>query len=200
LARTIPVIKKIARTISKPISIDTCKPEVAKAALDNGARIVNDISGLRNPLMVKVCSRYEAGIVIMHMKGTPRSMQKNPVYDSVMDEIIEYLNSGIQKALAAGVKEERIIIDPGIGFGKTLEHNLEILRSLKELKILGFPILVGSSRKRFIGKILDALPGQRIAGTLASCVLASANGADIVRVHDVKAVAQALKVSRAILN
>jgi dihydropteroate synthase len=198
--RTIPVIKKIARTISNPISIDTCKPEVAKAALDNGARIVNDISGLRNPEMAGICSRYKAGVVIMHMKGTPRSMQKNPVYSSVMGEIIEYLGNGIQKALSAGIKKERIIVDPGIGFGKTLEHNLEILKNLKELKALGIPILVGSSRKKFIGKILNLDPSQRAAGTLATCVLASANGANIVRVHDVKPVAQALKLSRAILN
>jgi dihydropteroate synthase len=200
LNRTIPVIKKISRKISKPISIDTYKPEVAKAALDNGATIVNDISGLRNPEMARVCAKYNASVVIMHMKGTPRSMQKNPVYVSLMNEIIEYLGEGVQKALCAGVKKEKIIVDPGIGFGKTLEHNLEILKNLKELKILGVPILVGTSRKRFIGKILNADPDKRLAGTLATCVLASANGANIVRVHDVKPVALALKMSRAILN
>jgi dihydropteroate synthase len=200
LNRAIPVIKKLSRTISKPISIDTYKPEVARAALDSGASIVNDISGLRNPEMARVCAKYKAGIVIMHMKGTPRSMQKNPVYASVMDEIIEYLGNAVQKALCAGIIKEKIIVDPGIGFGKTLEHNLEILNNLKELKILGVPILVGTSRKRFIGKILNADPDQRLPGTLATCVLAAANGADIVRVHDVKPVAQALKISRAILN
>ncbi len=200
LKRTIPVIKRISRILKIPLSIDTCKPEVARVALDNGASIVNDITGLRNPVMAKICARYKAGVVIMHMKGTPRSMQKNPVYDSAMGEIIEYLDKAIQTALGAGIEKEKIIIDPGIGFGKTLEHNLEILKNLKELKVLGAPILVGTSRKAFIGKILKNEPPERLAGTVASCVLSSANGANIVRVHDVKIVAQALKLSAALLN
>ena len=200
LKRTIPVIKKIARIISAPISIDTCKPEVAGAALDSGASLVNDISGLRNPAMAKICSRYQAGIVIMHMKGNPRTMQKNPVYADLMAEIIEYLSRAVEIALAAGLKREKIIIDPGLGFGKTLEHNLQIIKDLRELKVLGAPILVGASRKRFIGEILKVGPEERLAGTVAACVLACANGANIVRVHDVKSVVQALKVTRALLN
>jgi len=200
LARTIPVIKKISKIIKIPISIDTYKPETARQALDNGVSIVNDISGLRNPEMIKVCARYKAGVIIMHMRGTPRSMQKTPRYYSVMAEIIAYLNNAMQNALDAGITKDKIIIDPGIGFGKTLEHNLEILRNLKELKVLGVPILTGPSRKGFIGEILKVEPAQRLAGTIAACVLSAANGANIVRVHDVKFTAQALKLSAAILN
>jgi dihydropteroate synthase len=200
LKRTIPFIRIIAKKVKVPISIDTRKPEVARQALDSGASIVNDISGLINPAMAKVCSRYKAGVVIMHMKGTPRTMQKNPVYNSVMGDIIEFLDSRIKSALDSGIERSRIIIDPGIGFGKTLEHNLAILKNLKELKVLGCPILVGTSRKGFIGKILKVEPQERSAGTIASCVLASANGAKIVRVHDVKIVSQALKLSKAILS
>ncbi len=200
LSRTIPVIRKLARSSRMPISIDTYKPEVAKAALDNGASLVNDISGLKDPAMARICAGYKAAVVIMHMKGDPRTMQKNPSYASLMGEIIDYLAKSAETALNAGVKKEKIIVDPGIGFGKTLEHNLEILKNLRELKVLGAPILVGTSRKKFIGKILDAEPQQRLSGTLAACVLACANGANILRVHDVKPLAQALKISQAILN
>ncbi len=150
--------------------------------------------------MAKICAKYKAGVVIMHMQGVPGTMQKKPAYRSVMGEIIAYLDKAMLVALNAGVKKERIIIDPGIGFGKTLEHNLEILKNLRELKVLGAPILVGTSRKAFIGKILNAAPSERIMGTVASCVIAGVNGANIVRVHDVGPVAQALKLSAAILN
>jgi len=200
LRRTIPVIKKMTKTIKVPISIDTSKPQVAKQALDNGAVMVNDITGLRNPKMAKVVSDYKAGLVIMHMKGNPRTMQNNPVYKSLLDEIIDYLDKAIKQATDAGVDKNKIIIDPGIGFGKTLEHNLEILKNLRELKILGRPILIGPSRKSFIGKILNVGPGERIFGTVSSCVLAVKNGAQMLRVHDVKAVKQALKVTEAILK
>ncbi len=198
LQRTIPVIKKIAKIIKVPISIDTCKPEVARHALDNGAVMVNDITGLRNNKMAKIISKSKAGVVLMHMKGNPRTMQNNPVYKSLIDELIEYLDRAINEAVAWGIDRERIIVDPGIGFGKTLEHNLEILKRLKEFKILGRPLLVGPSRKSFLGKILDTGPKARIFGTVSACVSAVRNGANIVRVHDVKAVKQALKVSEAI--
>jgi len=193
LERTIPIIKKIAKKIKVPISIDTYKPEVARQALDNGAVMVNDITGLNNK-MAKIVSKYKAGVVIMHMKGNPRTMQNNPAYKSLIDEIIEYLDKAISEAVAWGIDRERIIVDPGIGFGKTLEHNLEILNRLKEFKILGRPILVGPSRKSFLGKILNAGPGERIFGTVSACVLAVKNGANIVRVHDIVAVKQAIKV------
>ena len=200
LARTIPIIKALSKKIKAPISIDTYKPEVAKQALDNGAVMVNDITGLKNAKMARLVARYKAAVVIMHMQGNPRTMQKNPIYGSLLDEIIEYLQKAINRALCAGIAQEKIIIDPGIGFGKTAEHNLKILRRLSELKVLGRPILVGPSRKSFLGKILNAGPRERIFGTVSSCILAVKNGAKIVRVHDVKEVKQALKVFTAIDN
>ncbi len=200
LARTIPAIKVLAKKIKAPISIDTYKPQVARQALDNGAVIVNDITGLRNPEMAKIVARYKAGIVIMHMKGRPRNMQDNPVYHSLIDEILEFLKKQVNFAVGSGIDREKIIIDPGIGFGKTLEHNLEILKCLSEFKVLGRPILVGPSRKSFIGKILNVQPKDRIFGTVSSCVLAVKNGVKIVRVHDVKEVRQALRISDAITN
>lgn len=198
LSRIVPVIKALSKKIKVPFSIDTYKPEVAKAALDNGASIVNDITGLENPKMLKVVARYKAGVVVMHMQGKPRTMQKNPHYLSLIDEIIEYLDSSINRAEDYGIDREKIIIDPGIGFGKLVKHNLKILNRLADFKVLGRPILVGPSRKAFIGKILHAEPQDRIFGTVSSCVLAAKSGAKILRVHDVKEVKQALKVFEAI--
>lgn len=194
LARVIPVIKTLAKKIKTPISIDTHKPEVAKQALDNGASMVNDISALKNKKMLALVSRSKAAVVIMHMQGNPYSMQKKPSYVSVIDEIIGYLQNAINRALQAGIKKEKIVADPGIGFGKTIEHNLEILKRLKEFKVLGQPVLVGTSRKSFIGKILNSQPQERIFGTIGSCIVAADNGANILRVHDVKAVKQALLI------
>jgi dihydropteroate synthase len=198
LNRTIPVIKALAKKIKKPISVDTCKPEVAKGALDNGAVMVNDITGLRNPGMAKAVAKYKAGVVIMHMRGKPRSMQKNPQYSCLIEEIIGYLDCAIKRAEESGIDREKIIVDPGIGFGKLMEHNLEILKRLAEFRVLGRPILVGTSRKSFIGKILNVQPQERVFGTVATCVSAVQNGAKIVRVHDVRGVRQALKVLDAI--
>jgi len=198
LKRTIPVVKILAKKIKVPISIDTYKPEVAKQALDQGAVLVNDISGLRNPEMAKVIAGYKAGVIIMHMKGVPQSMQKNPRYTCLLEEITAYLDKAINKAVASGIDRQKIIIDPGIGFGKTAEHNLAVLKQLKSLRILGRPILAGVSRKSFIGKILNLPADERINGTLASCVIAAENGASILRVHDVKKVKEALKIFRGI--
>ena len=198
LSRTIPIIKKAANKIKVPISIDTYKPEVAQQALDYGAVMINDISGLRNPKMRKVVARYKAAVVIMHMKGNPCTMQKNPVYRSLVDEIIVYLDTSIKLALEAGIAKDKIMIDPGLGFGKTVGHNLEIIKRLKEFKILGFPILIGPSRKSFIGKILNLEPKERIFGTVPACVSALGNGANMVRVHDVKEVKQAITIGEAI--
>ncbi|MCM8789827.1 MAG: dihydropteroate synthase [Candidatus Omnitrophica bacterium] len=198
LSRTIPVIKVLTKKVKVPISIDTFKPEVAKQALDNGVNIVNDISGLKNPKMCRVIAKYKAGAVMMHMKGNPQTMQTNPQYANLIDEISAYLQAGLFRAQDYGIDIEKLIIDPGLGFGKTFEHNLEILNNLGDFKVLGRPILVGPSRKSFIGKILGKLPKERLPGTISACVLAVKNGASIVRVHDIKEVSEALKVSDAI--
>ncbi len=200
LRRTIPVIRIIARSINVPVSIDTCKPQVARQALDNGASLVNDITGLRDPAMARVIARHKAAVVLMHMKGRPRTMQKSPSYASLIDDIIAYLKNAIDKALDAGIKEDKIIIDPGIGFGKTLEHNLQIIQRLSDFRILGKPILIGPSRKSFIGKILGTQVSDRVFGSVASCCIAAKNGAHIVRVHDIGDVRQALKVADSINN
>jgi len=200
LARTIPVIQALAKKIKVPISIDTSKPEVAKCALENGACMINDITGLKNPKMIKIARKYGCAVVIMHMKGTPANMQDNPEYSFLLDEITDFLSKAIDTALQGGIKKEKIIIDPGIGFGKTIEHNLEILKNLKELKSLGVPIMVGTSRKSFIGKILNKEPGDRIFGTIATSVLAVQNGANILRVHDVKEVKQSIKILNRLNN
>lgn len=200
IRRTIPVIKAIAKKVNLPISIDTYKSEVARRAMDAGASIVNDISGLRfDPDMPKVVARYKVPVVIMHIKGKPKDMQVNPVYDALMPEIMDYLREGIRIALDAGVKEDMIIIDPGIGFGKTFDHNLEIIRNLHEFTALKKPILIGPSRKAFIGKILCDEPASgRLEGTAAAVAVSIMNGANIVRVHDVKEMCKVAKVADAI--
>ncbi|MCX5693332.1 MAG: dihydropteroate synthase [Candidatus Omnitrophica bacterium] len=199
IKRTIPVIKKLSKRINAIISIDTAKSEVARFALENGASIVNDITGLgSDQKMIDVVREFGAKIVVMHIKGTPQTMQDNPEYGNLLQEIKGKLKTIIEKAVAGGIKKENIIIDPGIGFGKTLEHNLQILNRLFELKELGLPVLVGPSRKSFIGKLTGAEPDKRIFGTIASVAIAIKNGADIIRVHDVKEIKQAVLVSDAI--
>ncbi|MBA4371886.1 MAG: dihydropteroate synthase [Thermodesulfovibrio sp.] len=200
LRRTIPVIRAIAQRISIPLSIDTYKAEVAKQALEAGAAIVNDISGLRfDPEMPKTIAAFRVPVVVMHIKGTPRDMQINPSYDALIPEIIEYLRECIAIATRAGISEEMLILDPGIGFGKTFEHNLQIINRLSEFKALGKLLLVGPSRKAFIGKILDNAPAsERLEGTAAAVTASILNGAHIVRVHDVKEMARVTKVADAI--
>ncbi|MFH1784466.1 MAG: dihydropteroate synthase [bacterium] len=199
LRRVIPVIKKIAKNIKVPISIDTYKSRVAREALENGASIVNDISALRfDRSMASVVASYGVPVVLMHMQGMPRNMQNNPRYNDVVEDIIEFLRQRVNFAVKKGVKEEQIIVDPGIGFGKKLEHNLRIIKNLKNFAILGRPVLFGPSRKRFIGDILGVGTEDREEGTLASCVVGALNGAHILRVHDVGKVVRALKVFEAI--
>jgi dihydropteroate synthase len=200
LKRTIPVIEALVKKIDIPISIDTYKSEVAKKALDAGASMVNDISGLRfDPLMANIVSQYEVPVVIMHIKGTPKDMQQNPVYEVLIPEILDYLMLCIKLALESGTSEDKIIIDPGIGFGKTFEHNLEIIYNLREFTSLGKPILIGLSRKAFIGKILgDVPPEERLEGTAAAVAISVINGANIVRVHDVREMVRVVKVADAI--
>lgn len=201
IKRLIPALKRIRKEIKLPISIDTYKAETAKAALDNGADIINDISALSaDKKMAKTINGYKAGVVLMHMRGIPANMQKNPKYQSLMGEIIEYLNKSIAVALEAGVGFDKIIVDPGIGFGKTLEHNLEIIRSLAQLKVLGRPILIGLSRKSFLGRITHQVPRERLSASISSNCLAVVNGAKIIRVHDVKEAAQAFTVLDRILK
>lgn len=180
-----------------PLSVDTCKPEVAEKCLKAGAHMINDITGLRSKKMAKVVAKYKCPIVLMHMLGSPRTMQENPEYKDVCGEIISFLRKRMEFAKKHGIQENKIIIDPGIGFGKTLAHNLELLRNLSEFKSLGRPILLGTSRKSFIGKLLNLPANERLEGTLASISIAIQNGADIVRVHDVKESKRAARVADA---
>lgn len=184
--RVLPVIEEIAKRIDLPISIDTYKPSVAREAINCGASIINDITALSNPEMISLAAETKVGVVLMHMKGTPKTMQLSPEYDSLISEIYAFLKERIERAVEGGVSPDRIIIDPGIGFGKRVEHNLEIIRRLREFKSLGKPILIGTSRKSFIGHVLDLPVEERVEGTAATVAISIANGADIVRVHDVK--------------
>jgi dihydropteroate synthase len=198
--RVVPVVAGLAGT-AVPVSIDTYKRSVAEAALDVGARVVNDVTALRaDPELAGLCADRECEVVLMHMLGTPQTMQDNPVYEDVVDEVKAFLAERIERAVSEGVAEARITVDPGIGFGKTVEHNLELLRRLGELRDLGRPICVGTSRKSFIGKITGRPVDQRLGGTIASCVLAYANGAAVLRVHDVREVREALTAAEAILG
>jgi dihydropteroate synthase len=199
IARVKPVVKFLAKKVKVPISVDTYKPEVAHAALSEGALLVNDISGLRSAEMRRVVKTAHAAVVIMHMRGaSPKVMQKNIRYRCFMDEVILELSMATQKAEEDGIDPGKIILDPGIGFGKLSGHNLEMLNHLDELKILGKPVMVGISRKAFIRKIVGDQPAALISGTLSASVLASLKGAQIIRVHDVKAASDGLKVSDAI--
>ena len=200
ISRTVPVIRALRKISSVPVSIDTYRSAVARAALDAGADIINDISGLRfDGSMPGLAARYKAPVVLMHIKGTPKDMQKNPVYEALIPEILDYLRGSIRIATEAGVERDKIIIDPGIGFGKTTSHNLEILKNLRIFTGLGLPVLVGPSRKAFIGNVNGGLPpDERLEGTLAALSASILNGADIVRVHDVKEAVRAARVADAI--
>jgi dihydropteroate synthase len=198
--RTEPVVRALAAE-GGTVSIDTSKLAVAEAALDAGAAIVNDITALRaSPELAELCADRRCGLVLMHMQGTPRTMQDDPVYDDVVDDVKAFLAARLDFAVSKGVAEDAIWLDPGIGFGKTLEHNLELLRRLAELRELGRPILIGTSRKSFIGKLTGRDAKARLGGTIASNVIALANGAEIFRVHDVREAREALVVAEAVLG
>jgi len=188
IARVIPVIKRLSQRVSAPISVDTSRAETAERAIEAGARIVNDIAALRfDPLLGDVVAEADLPVVLMHMQGTPETMQIRPAYDDVMGEIIDFLSGSIDFAVSRGIPRENIIVDPGIGFGKKVEHNLTIIRELSRLKSLGRPILVGASRKSFIGEVTGIKePARRDTATLAVTALLVASGVDIIRVHDVK--------------
>lgn len=199
MGRVLPVIRGLRRTLSIPISIDTTKADVARAAVDEGADMVNDISALRfDPAMAPLVAAAKLPVVLMHMLGTPRTMQQSPRYQDVVEEVKEFLRRRIRFALEAGVSAERIIIDPGIGFGKNLDHNLALLRGLPSLASLGQPLLVGPSRKTFVGKLLDAGPEDRLEGSLAAAVAAVLAGANIIRTHDVKESRRAIRIADAL--
>lgn len=199
LARVLPVIRAIADTVDVLLSVDTYKAEVARCALEAGAHLINDITALQGDTgMAAVVAEMEAGLILMHIKGTPRTMQQSPQYDDVVGEICMSLQKSIQSAEAQGVAAERIIIDPGIGFGKTMEHNLKILKRLEEFRGLQKPLLIGTSRKSFIGNILELPVTERVEGTTATVCWAIAHGVDIVRVHDVKENVRAARMTDAL--
>jgi dihydropteroate synthase len=199
-ARIAPVLEAARRARHPvPLSVDTTKAAVAERALDAGATILNDVSALRfEPRLAELAARYGAALIVMHMRGTPRTMQAAPHYDDLMGEIRRELATAIGTAVAHGMPRDQLLLDPGIGFGKTAAHNLEILRRLGELASLDRPLLVGCSRKSFIGAVLDLPPEERLEGTLAAHVLAASNGAHIVRAHDIRAHVRALRVADAI--
>ena len=201
LARVIPVIEGLKEKLLIPISIDTCKAEVARQALNAGASMINDISALRfDPEMASVAAEAGIPVVLMHMQGTPGNMQDNPSYDDLIPEILDFLRGAIDRAIKSGIKKDLIIVDPGIGFGKSFDHNLEIIKGLNRFASLGRPILLGTSRKAFIGNILGKEPDKRDAGTMATVSAGILNGAHIVRVHDVKMAVETVKVIDAIRN
>ena len=202
--RVIPVIERLSSNISIPISIDTTKSSVARAALEAGAEIVNDISGLRfDPTIADEAARAKAGLVLMHSRGTPKDMQQLPPVEDIMTEVVNALRESVGVAIRRGVPVENVVIDPGIGFGKMLKQNLELIAKLGQIaqEFPDFPIMVGTSRKSFIGKLLDgARADQRLYGTISTVVASVLNGAHIVRVHDVKEVIEAVRVADAIRN
>jgi len=197
--RVLPVLRLLKARLAVPVSVDTRRAEVARAALAEGAEVVNDVSALADPAMGEVVAEAGAGVVLMHMRGTPQTMQHDPRYGDVAGEVAEELDAALARARAAGIPDERIVLDPGIGFAKTAGHNLELIARLGELSRLRRPLLLGPSRKSFIGTVLGGIPAEaRGPGTAAACVVGLLNGARIFRVHDVRMVRQALDVAEAI--
>ena len=200
LAIILPVISHLCKDFPVPISVDTYKPSVAQKVLEEGVSIINDITGLRYPGMAPIIAEYDAGVVIMHMRGSPENMQEDLHSDECIGEIKHFLEQGIKTAESAGIATDKIWVDPGIGFGKTVEQNLEILAHLDSFVSLRKPILLGTSRKSFIGKILDLPVAERLEGSLATAVIGIMKGAQILRVHDVKETYRAVKITSDILK
>ncbi len=200
LNRVIPAIEAVCAEVDLPISVDTSVVQVAEQALEAGAEMINDVYALRREGMVEFAAEAGVPVVLMHMQGTPQNMQENPYYEDVIADIYDFLAQRIEAAVAAGLAEQQIIIDPGFGFGKTVDHNLEILRRLGEFRSLGRPVLIGTSRKSTIGKVLDKPVEERLWGTAATCAVAIANGANIIRVHDVAQMAQVARMTDAIMR
>lgn len=199
LRRLIPVVKAIAKAVAVPISVDTSKASVAKAAIDEGAVIVNDVTGLQgDPAMVDLIAQTGAGIVLMHMQGTPQTMQQAPEYQDVVEDVAAFLSARAQYAIGRGVAQSQIILDPGIGFGKVLVQNLDLLGQLSRFIQLGYPLLIGPSRKSFIGQLTGQPVEDRAWGTAAAVAIAVEQGAHILRVHDVRAMRDVVEVAAAI--
>ena len=199
LARVIPVIEAIA-SLGVPVSIDTAKPEVMKAALGAGASMINDIEALRRPGALDVAADSRAAICLMHMQGSPRDMQQDPQYEEVVAEVLAFLRSRAEASIAGGVRADRIVVDPGFGFGKSAGHNLELLRRIEEFRSLGFPVLAGLSRKATLGMLTGRAVSERMPASVAAGLIAVQNGASILRVHDVAATRDALAVWCAVRN
>lgn len=188
LQRVVPVIQQLAERTTVPLSVDTSKAAVARAAIEAGAVIVNDISGLRHdPEMVDVCRDFQVGVICMHMQGTPQTMQLNPHYVNVVDEICDFFKERLQTLTAAGIAAERIAFDPGVGFGKTAQHNIEILTAIRQFQSIGRPILIGHSRKGFLQKVTGRTLDERLFGTIGVSVAVAHQGVDLIRIHDVAA-------------
>ena len=199
IARVTPVIEALHDKINIPISIDTYNAETAKAALDAGAAMINDITALSDERMGELAAKYEVPVILMHIQGTPATMQKEPKYKDVVREVLEFLLERAKKAEQAGIPKERIFIDPGIGFGKTFEHNIELLRNINKFEETDYRVLVGTSRKAFIGKITGKKnPSERIFGTAATVALCAASGVSISRVHDVTQMSDVIKTTIAL--
>jgi dihydropteroate synthase len=198
--RVLPVIEGLVRE-DIAVSIDTMKPDVARAIVAAGADVINDVNGFRTPGMFEIAAESGATICIMHMLGEPRTMQIDPHYEDVVTEVLEWLLARADAAISAGIAREKIWLDPGIGFGKTVDHNLSLLKSTAEFASTGFPIMVGASRKSFIGKLADENePQNRMPGSLAAALFAASKGARIIRVHDVAATVQAIAIQQAIID
>ena len=201
ISRVIPVIEGIRKESDVCISIDTTKSEVATAALDSGASLINDVSAMEvDPLMIDVALKFDCPIIIMHMKGTPKSMQDNPQYESLISDIKDYLQERVDFIVSKGVNSKKIVIDPGIGFGKTVENNFEIIKNLNHFTKMGFPVMLGASRKSFIGISLDLPEEDRLEGSLAANIIGLQNGAKIFRVHDVAETNKAFVIANKIFN
>jgi len=198
IKRVVPVIEGIRKSSDVFISIDTSKPDVMRAAIQAGANLVNDVNGLREPGALELCAELEVPVCVMHMQGQPRIMQENPGYEDVVCDIKTFLEERVEACIAAGIDKKNIIIDPGFGFGKNLQHNLQLLKRLPEFDSLGLPILVGLSRKSMFGHLLDLPVEQRLHASVAAAVLAWTKGARVFRVHDVKPTVEALKVCSAV--
>jgi len=201
LDRVLPVIEALADRVGVPVSVDTTKAEVARRALAAGASLINDVSALRSDAgMIEVIAEAGCPVCLMHMKGQPKTMQDDPRYDNVVDEVLRFLEERMAFALASGLREDQLMVDPGIGFGKTVEHNLALLHDLRRFTVFGRPVVLGASRKRFLGAILGAEPGARAIGTVTTTVVGLLAGAHVFRVHDVKPNFEALRVGQAVLE